>query len=162
MGQQDRAQSRQFRQSLPQICFADIGEIVHSRRCEETLEPEHALPHQRLDLSHISRNYAAPESDIHPAFPARGCQLGAETLDRRRSRSGIERHVHERGHATGRRRFGCRAESLPLRPPGLVNVYVRIHQAGKYLRVTGCENGAISRGSLGKGEEIRSDLRRYE
>ena len=69
-----------------------------------------------------------PESHVHPALPASRFDFRAQPFYRRRGRNGIERHIDERGHATGRGSASGCSKSFPLRAAWLVDMDVRIHQ----------------------------------
>ena len=60
-------------------------------------------------------------------------------LDGRRRWQAVERHVHERRHAAGSRGTGRVIEALPVGPTGIVDVDVRVDEAGKDDQIPGIQ-----------------------
>src|SRR6185295_14841704 len=95
--------------------------------------------HEPWQLAGIAWHHSAPEADIDVHPFARRLDLGAQGLARGRGRNAVERHVHERRHASSGRGPRGGRESFPLGPARLVDVNVRIHDPRHDDRVTEIE-----------------------
>ena len=109
---------------------------------EKALEAEHAGSRERLELAGVARHDAAPEPDVDLTAPAPRRALRVERRDRRRGRDAVERHVDERRDAAGRGRARRRVESFPFGPARLVDVHVRVDEAGHHDGISCIDHGA--------------------
>ena len=98
----------------------------------KALEAEHAGARERLEVGGVAGHDAAPEADVDVTSPGRGAPLGFERGDRGRGRNAVERHVDERGDAAGGRGERRRFESFPVGAARIVDVHVRIDEAGHH------------------------------
>lgn len=130
--EKDRAEPRDLRKRRAKILFGRVSELRNPGGDEEALETRDAPAVERSELREIARNDAAPEADVHERAPPRRGRFCPERGHRRRRRNAVERHVEDCCDATRRGGAGCRLEALPLRPPRLVDVDVRVHEAGHH------------------------------
>ena len=86
---------------------------------------------ERLYRFCIPAHDSAPRGPIHPRFPLSRSALGFESFDVDSLRHTIQRHVDQRRNAPGRRGTSGSPESFPLRASGLVDMNMRIDQAGQ-------------------------------
>ena len=104
---------------------------VNARRAEKALEAADAGVRQRLEIGGVARDDTAPESDVHMALACGGLSLRLERRHGRRRRNAVERHVDERRDPAGGRRARRRLEAFPVSAARLVDVHVRIDEAGQ-------------------------------
>jgi hypothetical protein len=133
--QEGRADAPELLHGGAEVALAHPPELADPRIDEEALEPEHARLGHGPELARVARHHAAPEADVDPALPARGRALLRECLQRRRHGDRVERHVDQRGDASRRGALGGGAEAFPLGAARLVDVHVRVDDAGHYHRV---------------------------
>ena len=100
-----------------------------------SLKTAHARVNERLDVAFVSGNDAAPERDVHVTVPTSGAAFRFERLDTRRRRNAVEGHVDDRRDAAGRRRARGRIEAFPVGAARLVDVHMRVDDAGRYEKV---------------------------
>ena len=79
----------------------------------------------------VARHDAAPEADVDVTLAARRGPLRLQRRNSRRRRNAVERHVDNRRDAAGRRRARGRVEAFPVGAAGLVDVHVRVDDAGR-------------------------------
>ena len=115
-----------------ELGLADPAELGDAAVDEEALEAAHAVGDEPGELALVARHDAAPEPDVDGALPRRRRALRRERLARRRRRDRVERHVDERRDAADRGRARRRREALPLGAPRLVEVHVRVDDAGQH------------------------------
>jgi hypothetical protein len=108
-----------------------VRELVHSGRGQEALEAEDPGVVQRAQVLEVVGQGAAPESDVDVRLVGCDLLLDAEVLHGGGRREGVEGHVDEGGDAAGRRRARGGPEALPCGAAGVVDVYVRVDQAGQ-------------------------------
>ena len=132
MCQQWQTEPRQHRHGRTQVRLTDVRELVDTRRAEKTLEAEHAGPGQWLEIGGVARHHAAPEANIHMAPSASGAPLRVQPVDGRGRRNAVQRHVHQRRHAAGRRRARGGLETFPIGAAWIVDVDVRVDQARQH------------------------------
>jgi hypothetical protein len=104
---------------------------------QEALDAEHARVVQGTQLPCVARDGTAPEPDVDGALPAGHLALDLQRGHVDGGRQRIERHVHDRRDAAGRRGAGGRGEALPLGAAGLVDVHVRVDDPGQEYLVAG-------------------------
>ena len=131
-----------------------MRELIDARGREEALEAEDARVVQRGQPAETLGHRAAPEADVDVRRRCRRRPLDLESGCRRRRRQGVQRHVDDRGHAPGRGREGGGAESLPLRAPGLVDVHVRVDEAGQQHGVVGHERRLRVRHAVACADDV--------
>src|SRR5205085_5326898 len=73
--------------------------------------------------------------NVHTALAPRRFEFSSEAFCRRSRRHAVERHVNYASHAARRSRARRRREALPLRPPRLVYVHVRVNESRHKDRV---------------------------
>ena len=132
-----RPQPGQLGQVPFQLLRVQVRKLVHARMHQEALEPEHPGLVQRRQLGGVARDGPAPEPHIHERLRCGHLLLGPQRRHRHRGRNAVQRHVDQGGHPAGRRRPGRGREPLPLGAAGLVDVHVRVHQAGQQRLVPG-------------------------
>ena len=93
---------------------------------------EDATLRQYLELGGIAGDHTAPQAHVDVALPLGRLDLRCQTRHRRGRRDAVERHVHDRRHAAGRRRTRRAREALPVRPPRLVAVDVRVDESRQH------------------------------
>ncbi len=135
--QQQRAQPRDLGHRALELSRRDVRELRDPGVEEEALEAEHSRVVQTGQVTEVVRHRTTPEADVDRALPPRGRALGLEGLDGDRRRHGVQRHVHDRGDATRGRGTRRGLEALPLGPPGLVDVDVRVDQSRDQHLVAG-------------------------
>ena len=113
-----------------------VPEVLYPGGGHEGLEPDRARLHhaQQLGLAgavrpRVPRNQAAPEPNVHQDLILGDSHLFLEDGRRRRRWLGVQGHVQQCGDPSGRRGPRRGLKALPVRPPGLVDVDVEVHQA---------------------------------
>ena len=114
------------RKRFAQVSFGHIFEFVDTGRSQKALERSHSCSGERENLVGISRHYSADELYVHKSSVPRCFPFFFQSLDIRRRRNRIERHVENRGNSTCSSSPGCRFETFPLGASGIVDVYVRV------------------------------------
>ena len=106
-------------------------EVVDAGRAHERLEADDAALGELVEAVDRPGHEPAPEGEVDDRRLARGGELEVEggAVDRRRAR--VQRHVDERRRPSCRERAGRVGESLPVGPPRLVAVHVRVDNAGE-------------------------------
>ena len=137
-----RAESRNLLHRLCELAAVEVRELLDPRRRQEALEPEHPRLVQRRERAEIVGHRPSPEADVDVRRRCGRGLLDGQRLGGRRRRERVEGHVHDRRDTAGRRGERRRAEALPLRAAGLVDVHVRVHQSGQQHGVVGHERGA--------------------
>lgn len=84
-----------------------------------------------MEILGVAGDDAAIEADVDPALAVRGTQLLLEVGDGGGGGDGIQRHVDDGGDAAKGRGLGAGIEALPLGAAGLIEVNVRIDEAGE-------------------------------
>ena len=143
MHQQRYIASREDRHGSAQLALANQRKLVDARRHEKTLEPADAGVDERVQLAGVAGHHAAPERDVDVALPARGSALRLERRHGRRRRHAVERHVDDGRDAAGRRRARRRGEPFPLGAARLVDVHVRVDEAGHDDEVADVDDGTL-------------------
>ena len=115
----------------------EVRELLDAGVEQEALEAEDAGVVERREVGDVARDRAAPEADVDPGLAGGDRALGLERGDRRRRRDAVERHVDDRRDAAGRGGAGRAGEALPLGAAGLVDVHVRVDEAGQQHLVVG-------------------------
>ena len=106
-------------------------ELVDTGVQQEAFEAEDARVVQRTEVTDVAGNGAAPEPDVDMRLGLCGLALHLERGDVDGGRNAVERHVDQRRDSpcgSGPRRAG---EPLPLGAAGIVDVHMRIDDAGK-------------------------------
>ncbi len=165
MDEENRVQLGETLHALAQGDLITGGKLVDSARAHEGLESHHTALDHRRELVEVARDKASPKAEVDlRRTPHRG-QLQVESLDGRRDRQVVQRHVDEaRVAARGQR---CRAvgDVLPVGSAGLVEVDVRVDAAGKDVQPRGVDLFAAScriRTDLGDDPILDRDIRRTD
>ena len=90
---------------------------------------------KRRKVRVVEPRQSAPGRPVHAALAGGRISLGFERSHGCGLGQAIERHIHQRGVAAGRRGAGGGGESFPFRPARFVHVHMRIHQAGQQHQV---------------------------
>jgi hypothetical protein len=93
---------------------------------QEALEPEHPCVVQRSQLGDIAGDRAAPEADVDVRLPLGGLPLQLQRGHVAGRRNAVQRHVDDRGDASGGGRAGRAGEPFPLGPARVVDVHVGV------------------------------------
>ncbi len=149
-----RARAGELAHGLAQIALGDEAELFDARLDHEALEAHDARVEQGAQLLGVAGDGAAPEAHVDPELPRGGGELLLEAGDGGGGRDAVERHVHQGGDAARRRGARGAAEALPLGAAGLVDVHVRVDDAGHDHQVSGVDHRAtggnvVVRGDLG-------------
>ncbi len=137
-----------------QVGLLDVRELVHAGGGEEALEAEDAGPVQRLQVSGVAGDRAAPEAEVDPGLALGGLPLGVQAVDRGGRRDRVQRHVDDGGDTPGGGGPGGGGEALPLGAAGLVDVHVGVDQAGQQGGVTEVGQQAVA----GRQRAVGGDL----
>lgn len=97
---------------------------------QETLEAADTLLDKSLELARIAGDDTAIETDINPALALGSLDLLLQAVHGGGGRDGIERHINDSSHTAKGSGLGACVEALPFRAARLVQVNVRINQAG--------------------------------
>ncbi len=124
--EQRRARSPQRGQGGGQAVFIEMAKLRDAGVDEKALEAERPFVEQVPQHGVVSRHRASPQADIDAALAVHRLRLRQERGHRGRRRNGVERHIDDRRHSARGRGPGGRLEALPLRPPRLVHVDVRV------------------------------------
>jgi hypothetical protein len=114
-----------------QVGLGNLGKLFDTRRHQEALEAEDTGVVKGCDLGEIAGHQPAEEADVDGTPGRGGLALPCQRLDAHGRRDAVEGHVEEGGDSPGRRGLRGGGESLPLRPAGLVDVHVRVDEAGE-------------------------------
>ena len=127
-------------------------EVVDARVAHERLEADHAAVGELVEPVEVAGDEAAPEAEVDERRAAGGLELEVErgAVDRRRRC--VQRHVEEARAATGGEGGGAGREPLPLGAARIVEVHVRIDDAGEDVEAGGVD---LRRGIA---RELRADL----
>ena len=113
-------------------------ELRHPGVEQEALEAVRPGLPELGEVAEAVGHRAAPEADVDAAPALGGRPLGLRGPRREVVAGiGVERHVEQGRHPAGRRGPGRAGEALPLRTAGLVDVHVRVDQAGQEHLVVG-------------------------
>ena len=137
MDEQWNSTPRQDWQGFAKIPFVDRGEVVDPRWHQKTLEAANARLDELFEVRGVARHDAAPERDVDVTLPVRRGPLGLERRRRRRRRHAVQRHVDDRGYATGRGRPRRGVEALPIGAARLVDVDMGVDDARRHDEVAG-------------------------
>ena len=143
-----RAEPRENRHGAVELRATDVSELRDARRHQKRLEAEDALAPQRRELRVVPGYDPAPEADVDVAFPVCRLALPGERRNGGRRGHAVQRHVDERGDASGRRRARPGLEAFPLCPAGLVQVHVRIDEARHEDAAAGIDQPRVRRNVL--------------
>ena len=133
-------------QRVEHVAKSVAVEMLELRRAgigEEAFESKGAVIQHRVELGCVAGNRASPKADVDPALPLHRLGFGQERFDGSRWRDAVERHVDQGGHPARRCRPRGGLESLPIRPPRLVDVDVRVDEAGHDDEVAVVDIGAF-------------------
>ena len=122
---------------LLHLIGVEMRELVDAGVQQEALEAEHAIVVQTAQIVGVAGNRAAPETDVDVRLARCGRALGVECFDVDRRRNRVQRHVDQRGDPARRRCAGSGVEPLPLGATRLVDVHMRIDQAGNHDLLVG-------------------------
>ena len=128
-------------------------ELVDARGGQEALEPEHPVLVQRAQVRDVAGDGSTPEPHVHEALAARGGAFHLERLAGGGGGKGVQRHVDDRRDTTGCRCSGRRGETLPLGAPRLVDVHVRVDEAGQEDLVVGQAHDLASEVVADRGDQ---------
>ena len=95
------------------------------------LKPAHTRRSKSFDVALIILNNATPGRPIHTALALRRLPLRFKRRHARCRRKTIQRHVNQEGIASRSGRAGRGLEAFPIGSSRLIDVHVRIHQAGQ-------------------------------
>ena len=117
-------------------------------RADRPRSPRRTRRHRSGTRKHLNPNTPASHSGASSAifpgttppqkpmstesFPAAAASFSRNTRHGRRRRNAVERHLDQRGDAARRRRARGRRKTFPLGAAGLVDVDVRVDQAGHH------------------------------
>ena len=116
----------------------DRRKVVHPAGTHEGLEPDHPSSRELVEPVHVPGHQPAREAEVDVGGRTRRLELAVEGRPVDRRRMGVERHVEETRGAAGGKRARSRAETLPVRPSGVVQVHVCVDDAGQNM-----EAGAV-------------------
>src|SRR6266404_2058534 len=126
--EQRQAGPRDMRQGRAELPLGDHREAVNARMNEEAFESRHTRGRQTLDMLLVVAHNSAPRHPVHTALAARGFAFCFECGNGCRRWQTVKWHVHKQRVTTGCS-GACRcSESFPFRPPGFIDVDVRVHQ----------------------------------
>jgi hypothetical protein len=128
---QQRAQPRDLEEGVVELPGVEVRELVHTRGCEEALEPEDAAFVQFGQAAEARRHRAAPEPDVDDGLWRGDRALHVEGGGIHGGGDAVERHVDDRRDPAGGRGTGRAREALPLGAAGLVDVHVGVDEAGQ-------------------------------
>ena len=131
MHRDELAQSRRAFHPLAQRVVIHAGKILNAAAGHERLEANRTALAEFLQLVQIVRHESAPEGEVRQRPVLRDRKFLVEALAVNRRRMGIERHVEEHRPAPRRQRARAGFDSLPIRAARIVEVDVRINQAGE-------------------------------
>lgn len=92
---------------------------------------------KRGERAEILGHGPAPEPDVDEGGTGRGVALDLQGIGGGGGRDGVERHIDDGRHATGRRRESGRMEPFPLGATRFVDVHVGVHESGQQNGVIG-------------------------
>jgi hypothetical protein len=107
-----------------------VPELVDARVQQETLEAEDTRLVQCGQLRQVSRHGTTPEADVGVGAAERGGTLEVQRRHVHGRRHAVERHVDDRRDPASRGGTGGGRETLPLAAAGVVDVHVRVDEAG--------------------------------
>src|SRR4029077_9953528 len=106
-------------------------ELINARMDEKAFKSRHSLSCQSRNLFVVSWDYSAPGGPVYTALTVCSSSLRLKSPNRGGGGKAIQRHVDEQSVSSSCRRSGGGRESFPLCATGLVDVYVRVNQAGQ-------------------------------
>src|SRR5207237_2496745 len=115
---------------------------------EKAFKSSNSLSSQSRNLCLVSWDYSAPGGPIYTALTMCSLSLRLKSAKRGSGRQAIQRHVNEQSVSSSCRRSGGGRESFPFGATGLVDVYVRVNQAGQNGNIAEIENICASRRSF--------------
>ena len=138
--------------ALEERPIVGLLEVVDARVAHERLEADHAAVGELVEPVDVAGDEAAPEAEVDERRAASGLDLEVErrAVDRRRRR--VQRHVEEARAATGGEGRGAGREPLPVGAPRIVEMHVRIDDAGEDVEAGGVD---LRRGIA---RELRPDV----
>ena len=119
--------------SPPSRTFPNPG---HQMAARKHLNPNTPARPQRREARRNFRNNPAPKPHVHPGFLARRGALGFKSSDGGGRGNAVEWHINQCGDAARGRRARCRCKTFPIGAARLVDVDVRVHQAGHNHRIS--------------------------
>ena len=87
MHNQQSVEPRQLRHRFAQLRLRHMLKLIHTRRHQKTLKPNHTRVQHRRKLIRISRHHATPKPNIYKAVVLGVLQLGIEPGERRSRRN---------------------------------------------------------------------------
>src|SRR5437016_3491573 len=128
----ERVEPRRHLESDREQAVGHAMKVLDAAFTHECLEPHDAAPGERRQLREVLGNHPAPEAKVDECLLGRDGDLRIEGRDGRGRWMGVERHLEDRGNAAARRTARPRLPSLPLGAARLVEVDVRINDAGEH------------------------------
>ncbi len=142
--EQRRAEARDLGHAGAELGLVYVRELGDAALGEEALEGQHAFLEevaQAAVRTGVAGNEPAAQRDVDAGLLLERAHLGAEAFERGGRRHAVERHVDEGGDAARGRRAGRGGEALPLGAARLVDVDVRVDEAGQDAEIARVEDG---------------------
>ncbi len=114
-----------------QVGLGRRRKVVDPRVDQERLHAAGARVEELPHLGGVARDEPAPEGALDAPASGGRVALALEGVPRGRHGAAVERHVHERRHAAGRRRARRAVEAFPFGAARLVHVHVAVHEPGQ-------------------------------
>ena len=126
-----KSEPRRALHALEQRLVVGLLEVADPRVAHERLEADHATVGELVEPVDVAGNEPAPECEVDERRAVGGRDLEVErgAVDRRRRR--VQRHVEEARPTTGREGRAAGREPLPVGAARIVEVHVRIDDAGE-------------------------------
>jgi hypothetical protein len=109
-----------------------VPEFSNAGGTEEGFEAAHTGASERLEIRGVARDDAAPETDVDMTASGRGAPLRVERRDVGGRWDAVERHIDDRRHAARGRRERAGLKSFPVGATRIVDVDVRVDDAGHH------------------------------
>src|SRR6267154_1643040 len=145
MYEERQASPREMRQGRAELPLVDHCESIYAGMNEEAFESRYARGRQTFDVLLVVADHSAPRHPVRVALAAGGIAFCFERGHGRRRRQTVEWHVHQQRVTTSRGGACRRPESFPLRPPGFVDVDVRINEPRQNRSLTKVPHGNLLR-----------------
>ena len=107
-----------------------MRELINTRVDQKTLKAPHAAIDERGELSHVTRNDAAPKCGIDRTVTICDGSLFVKPGDGGCRRDAVERHIDDRCDPAGSSRTSSGLVAFPLGPTRFVNMNVSVDVAG--------------------------------